>query len=289
MSKKDKKKSDKFIITNEDLKLINSKEGITELLRKKEFNVEKVLQYLQYEQELENLQGELIKLQQSIIDNNQKLLIIIEGRDAAGKGGLIQRFTKTLMPRFQRVVALPKPTDTERGQWYFQRYVHHLPTTGEIVFFDRSWYNRAVVEPVNGFCNQEQFDRFNEQVNDFEKMLIESGMMMVKFFLNVSKEEQADRFNERRTDPLKQWKIGPIDAKAQELWDRYSHYIELMMQNSHSEHAPWVVLQADSKKKTRLEAIRYLLNRIDYEGKDKAKISFTPNSEVLRLASEWDS
>lgn len=289
MAKKNKKKSSEFLLTEEDLRLINSKDGILELLGQKEYNLEKALETLRYEEELKALQGELIKLQQWAIDKQKRLLIIIEGRDAAGKGGTIQRFTKTLMPRFHRVVALSKPNEKELGEWYFQRFVHHLPTNGEIVFFDRSWYNRAVVEPVNGFCTKEQHEDFMKQVNDFEKMLIDSGLIMIKLFLNTSKEEQASRFNERKTNPQKQWKIGPVDAKAQDLWDRYSHYIERMLAQTHSKHAPWVVVQADNKKPTRLETIRYVLNSIDYEGKNLKRVSFEPNREIIRLAPEWNS
>ncbi len=281
-------KGRELLLSAEDLLMLNSKDGILELLRNQKYDIEKALDNLRYEEELAELQAEMAKLQQWIIDNNQKLLIIIEGRDAAGKGGLIQRFTRNLMPRNHRIVALPKPTPEQMGQWYFQRYIQHLPTQGEIVFFDRSWYNRAVVEPVNGFCTDEQYERFMEQVNQFEKMLIDSGLLLIKFQLEVSKKEQAKRLKERYSNPLKQWKLGPVDAKAQELWDKYSLYIDAKLQRTHSSHAPWVVIQADDKKSTRLEALRYVLNVIPYCDKSEVKnIDLEPNKSIVRLADEW--
>jgi polyphosphate kinase 2 len=274
-------------LSAEDLKHINSKDGIYELLNAKKYDLEKVLEKIRYKEELEALQAELVRLQNSMIEKGDKLLIIFEGRDAAGKGGAIQRFTKTLMPRHHRVVALPKPSDVELGQWYFQRYVNQLPTEGEIVLFDRSWYNRAVVEPVNGFCNKDQYERFMRQVNDFEKMLLESGLKIVKFWLDIDKDVQADRFKDRKEDPLKRWKISPVDAKAQELWDRYTHYQQKMFDQTNSEHCPWVILQANDKKKTRLEVIRYVLNKMEYDGKKQAEISLDPNLDIVHTVTEY--
>ena len=216
---------------------------------------------------LNALQVELVKLQNSIINNGARLVVVFEGRYAAGKGGVIHRFSQYLMPRYCRVVALPKPSDVECGQWYFQRYLSQFPTAGEIVLFDRSWYNRAVVEPVNGFCTEQQYALFMRQVNDVERMLIDSGIMIVKFWLDISEEEQVRRFKARRVSPLKQWKISPVDAQAQALWGQYSHYQEIMLKQSSCERSPWAVINGNDKKKARLEAIRYLLSSMRYEGK----------------------
>lgn len=277
MSKKDPLRK----ITEEELYRLNSTEGILELLKTKDFNLEKILKKLKYSENMEYLQAELIKLQNWMINSDKRVLIIFEGRDAAGKGGTIKRFTDGLMPRYHRVVALSKPTETEKGQWYFQRYVAQLPTADEIVLFDRSWYNRAVVEPVNGFCTEAQYDEFMLQVNDFEKMLVNDGIIIFKFWLDISKEEQEKRFNERRTDPLKQWKIGPVDARAQDLWEDYTRYRDQMLALSNSAHCPWVFVHADSKKKTRIECIKFVLNALDYTGKDESKISLKPDNEVI--------
>ena len=283
MSKKDKE----FALTEEDLKRINSKEGILEILKAKEYKLDKILNELEYLDEMDALVGELIKLQNWMINSNKRVLIIFEGRDAAGKGGTIQHFAENLMPRFHRVVALPKPTETEKGQWYFQRYINHLPTADEIVLFDRSWYNRAVVEPVNGFCTKEQYHQFILQVNEFERMLVDDGIIIFKFWLDISKEEQAKRFDDRRTDPLKQWKIGPVDAKAQDLWDNYTHYRDQMLNKTSSKICPWIFVKADSKKKTRLECIRYVLNALEYEGKETSSINLKPNEELIRIFQDW--
>jgi len=276
-------KQENFILSEEDLSRINSKDGILELLKSKDFDLEKVLKKLKYSENMEYLQEELIKLQNWMINSDKRLLIIFEGRDAAGKGGTIKRFTDGLMPRYHRLVALPKPTETEKGQWYFQRYVAQLPTADEIALFDRSWYNRAVVEPVNGFCSSAQYEQFMAQVNDFEKMLVNDGIYIFKFWLDISKEEQEKRFSERRTDPLKQWKIGPVDSKAQELWDDYTKYRDLMFKQTDSKHCPWIFVHADSKKKTRVECIKYVLNALDYDGKSDSKISLKPDKDVINL------
>ena len=221
-------------ITAEDLSRINSKSGLRHLLRDKKVDVKKIVRRLRYEEDLRALQVELVQMQRAIQDQNRRLAIVFEGRDAAGKGGAIQRFTQHLMPRGIRVVALPKPTDEERGQWYFRRYVQHLPNIGEIVFFDRSWYNRAVVEPVNGFCTEQQYERFLKQVPEFEHMIQEDGLELIKLWFDISKQEQAERFESRRDDPLKNWKISPVDEKAQELWDSYTHYAEEMFAHTHT-------------------------------------------------------
>jgi len=226
---------------------------------------------LEYEDELKKLQIELLKMQNHIKDTGQKVLMIFEGRDAAGKGGTIKRITEHLNPRGARVVALDKPSDTEKTQWYFQRYVHHLPSAGEIVLFDRSYYNRGGVEPVMEFCTHEEHKEFLHEVPEFEKMLINSDIKIFKFYFSVSKEEQEKRFNKRRTDPLKQYKLSPVDEKSQQLWDKYTIAKYSMLLASHTEHAPWTVIKSDNKKKARINCIKHILNNIDYPNKIKAK------------------
>ena len=225
-----------------------------------------------YEAQKYKLQIELLKLQHHIKATGQKLVIIFEGRDAAGKGGTIKRFMEHLNPRGARVVALEKPTDQERGQWYFQRYVQHLPTAGEIVLFDRSWYNRAVVERVMGFCTDEEYRMFMRQVPEFEKHLVESGIHLVKFWFSVSREEQRARFASRENDPLKQWKLSPIDKASLNKWDDYTLAKEAMFFNTDTAEAPWIVIKSDCKKRARLNAMRYVLNKMAYENKDSSQI-----------------
>lgn len=225
-----------------------------------------------YEAQKYKLQIELLKLQRHIKATGQKLVIIFEGRDAAGKGGTIKRFMEHLNPRGARVVALEKPTDQERGQWYFQRYVQHLPTAGEIVLFDRSWYNRAVVERVMGFCTDEEYRIFMRQVPEFEKHLVESGIHLVKFWFSVSREEQRARFASRENDPLKQWKLSPVDKASLNKWDDYTLAKEAMFFNTDTAEAPWIVIKSDCKKRARLNAMRYVLNKMAYENKDSSQI-----------------
>ena len=225
-----------------------------------------------YEAQKYKLQIELLKLQHHIKATGQKLVIIFEGRDAAGKGGTIKRFMEHLNPRGARVVALEKPTDQERGQWYFQRYVQHLPTAGEIVLFDRSWYNRAVVERVMGFCTDEEYRIFMRQVPEFEKHLVESGIHLVKFWFSVSREEQRARFASRENDPLKQWKLSPVDKASLNKWDDYTLAKEAMFFNTDTAEAPWIVIKSDCKKRARLNAMRYVLNKMAYENKDSSQI-----------------
>jgi len=226
---------------------------------------------LEYEEELQKLQIELLKLQKHIKDQGLKMLIIFEGRDAAGKGGTIKRITEHLNPRGARVVALNKPSDVEKTQWYFQRYVQHLPSGGEMVLFDRSWYNRAGVEPVMGFCTQEEHQEFLHEVPFFERRLVNSGIILIKLYFSVSKEEQAKRFKERETNPLKQYKLSPIDKFAQETWDKYTVAEYSMFMASHTESTPWTVIHSDNKKKARINCIKHILNQIDYPGKIKKK------------------
>ncbi|MFA9485931.1 polyphosphate kinase 2 [Moraxella haemolytica] len=225
-----------------------------------------------YESQKYKLQIELLKLQHHVKATGQRLIILFEGRDAAGKGGTIKRFMEHLNPRGARVVALEKPTEQEKGQWYFQRYVQHLPTAGEIVLFDRSWYNRAVVERVMGFCTDHEYQTFMRQVPEFEKHLIESGVQLVKFWFSVSREEQKARFASRENDPLKQWKLSPVDKASLNKWDDYTLAKEAMFFNTDTAESPWIVIKSDCKKRARLNAMRYVLNKLNYENKDAAQI-----------------
>jgi polyphosphate kinase 2 len=219
---------------------------------------------LEYEKELTTLQIELLKFQNHVKDKGLKVLMIFEGRDAAGKGGTIKRITEHLNPRGARVVALEKPSDTETTQWYFQRYTQHLPSAGEIVLFDRSWYNRGGVEPVMGFCTPEEHHEFLREVPEFEDMLVKSGITLLKFYSSVSKDEQNRRFKKRETDPLKQYKLSPVDKESQMLWDKYTIAKFSMLMASNTDHAPWTVIRSDNKKKARLNCMRHILNRVDY-------------------------
>jgi len=247
-----------------DLKNLNSKKGLQSLLRDKTVNVQKALRVVKYVKNLKRFQKELIKLHEHVIENNERVLVVFEGRDAAGKGGAIRRITERINPRHFRIVALPKPTEQEKTQWYFQRYINKFPMAGEIVFFDRSWYNRAVVEPVNGFCSKEEYDRFMKHVNDFESMITASGIKLVKIYMSISKEEQAKRFEEIKKDPLKQWKITAVDEKAQQLWDEYTEYKDVMFGHTNTKHAPWKIIKANRKTEARIAAIKYFLSQIDY-------------------------
>ena len=222
---------------------------------------------LDYEIELKNLQIELMKLQKHMRATGIRVLAIFEGRDAAGKGGTIKRITAFLNPRTTRVVALSKPSDTEVTQWYFQRYAPHLPAAGELVLFDRSWYNRAMVEPVMGFCTDEQHKRFLKDVPLFEQMLVKDGIILFKFYFSVSKEEQANRFESRKHDPLKQYKLSPVDNLAQELWDKYSVKKFQMLNESNRTLTPWTIIRSDNKKKARINCMKHILSNIDYENK----------------------
>ncbi|MBS0159067.1 MAG: polyphosphate kinase 2 [Nitrospira sp.] len=269
------------ILSEEDLRRVNTRRGLIQLIKSKSIDLEEVRKTLLYEQELRQLQVELVRLQRWVQADGQRIAILVEGRDAAGKGGTIRRFTEHLNPRAMRVVALPKPTDDERGQWYFQRYIRQLPNKGEIVFFDRSWYNRAVVEPVMGFCSKKEHQRFLQQVTEFEHMLYEDGVTIIKFWFSISKEEQAKRFEARRQNPLKQWKLSPVDEKAQEMWDSYTRYKEEMFGKTHTTFSPWIIVKANDKQAARLESLRYVLNLLPYKGKDEAQIRLTPDPNVI--------
>lgn len=235
---------------------------------------------LDYEVELHRLQIELMKYQKHIKDNGLRVLILFEGRDAAGKGGTIKRIMQHMNPRGARVVALEKPSDTEVTQWYFQRYVQHLPHAGEMVLFDRSWYNRAMVEPVMGFCTDEQNKRFLKDVPMFEEMLVKDGIILIKYFFSVSKEEQMKRFQSRQTDPLKQYKISPVDMQAQDLWDQYTVRKFQMLTESNRTLSPWTIIRSSNKKRARINCIKHLLSSIDYHDKIASE-HLTPDSEIV--------
>ena len=223
--------------------------------------------HIEYEIELKNLQIELMKLQKTMKANGDRILAIFEGRDAAGKGGTIKRITAFLNPRNVRVVALAKPSDTEATQWYFQRYVPHLPAAGELVLFDRSWYNRAMVEPVMGFCSDEQHKRFLKDVSLFEELLVKDGIKLFKFYFSVSKDEQARRFEARKTDLLKQYKLSPVDNLAQKYWDQYSVKKFQMLNESNRTMAPWTIIRSDVKKKARINCMKHILSNVAYNDK----------------------
>lgn len=269
------------VLTRDELSDLHSSREFIQLLRSKQLNVGKIKSAVHYEYELECLQIELVKMQRWVQDKKKRVAIIFEGRDAAGKGGTIRRFIEHLNPRAMRVVALPKPTEEEAGQWYFQRYMRQLPNRGEIVFFDRSWYNRAVVEPVNGFCSKAQYERFMRQVPEFEHMLVEDGVLLVKFWFSISKEVQLARFESRRHNPLKHWKLSPLDTKAQVLWDEYTKYKEAMFSRTHTTFSPWIIVRANNKRRARLESVRYVLSTIDYEGRGDGRVSLVPDPNIV--------
>lgn len=239
---------------------------------------------LEYESQLKDLQIELLKLQNHVKDKGLKILMIFEGRDAAGKGGTIKRITEHLNPRGARVVALDKPSDVEKTQWYFQRYTTHLPSAGEIVLFDRSWYNRGGVEPVMGFCTPQEHQEFLDEVSSFEKMLVNSGIIIFKFYFSVSKKEQAARFKQRKTDPLKQFKLSPVDAKSQDLWDKYTAVKHSMLRASHTGTSPWIIIRSDDKKKARINCIKHILSSIQYPR--KSSLDLKTSKKILSWGDE---
>jgi polyphosphate kinase 2 len=289
---------DRKIIEDEfkDLEVIDSskkvkhdsvkKNRVREKLEEKEEDGTKKVQIwvrqetLEYEKELTQLQIELLKFQNHVKDQGLKVLMLFEGRDAAGKGGTIKRITEHLNPRGARVVALEKPSDIERTQWYFQRYTQYLPSAGEIVLFDRSWYNRAGVEPVMGFCTTEEHHEFLREVPEFEKMIVKSGIILMKFYFSVSKKEQARRFKKREVDPLKQYKLSPVDKESQQLWDKYTIAKFSMLMSSNTELAPWMIIRSDDKKKARLNCIKYILNNVEYPEKTSGN-SFAIDEKIL--------
>jgi len=240
---------------------------------------------LEYEKELTTLQIELLKLQNHVKDKGLKILLIFEGRDAAGKGGTIKRITEHLNPRGARVIALEKPSDVEKTQWYFQRYTQYLPGAGEMVLFDRSWYNRAGVEPVMGFCSSGEHHEFLKEVPEFENMLVKSGIILYKFYFSVSKSEQKRRFDKRTVDPLKQYKLSPVDMESQKLWDKYTVAKFSMLMASNTDITPWTVVRSDNKKSARVECIKHILRRLEYSNKI-GKENFKPNKKIIKTGSE---
>ncbi|MEL7532913.1 MAG: polyphosphate kinase 2, partial [Bacteroidota bacterium] len=247
--------------TREHLLEAKTRDELIAIAKKNSIPIKKVLKKIKYEVELAKLQSEFVDLQKWIAENKMRVAIIFEGRDAAGKGGSIKRFKEHLNPRTSRVVALTKPTEVEKGQWYFRRYINVLPNPGEIVFFDRSWYNRAVVEPVMGFCSKKQYEKFMVQVPEFEHLLYEDNLKIIKFWFSISKEEQKNRFDDRLNNPLKRWKFSPVDMKGQELWDDYTYYKEQMFSKTHTNFSPWIIVKTNNKKAARLESMRYVLSQ----------------------------
>jgi polyphosphate kinase 2 len=239
----------------------------------------------EYEREKRRLQIQLLRLQGWVKDTGQQLVILFEGRDAAGKGGTIKRFTEHLNPRGASVVALDKPSEREQTQWYFQRYVQHLPAAGEIVLFDRSWYNRAGVERVMGYCTDEQYERFMRQAPEFERMLVDSGIHLVKFWFSVSRREQRTRFIVRRIDPVRQWKLSPTDLASLDRWDDYTAAKEAVFAVTDTDHAPWTVIKSNDKKRARLEALRYVLCSLPYDGKDESIVG-QPDPNIVVAAAD---
>jgi len=271
-------------IINPDYVLVgNKKMKFTELadqyVQLKNIKHKAVKKYLQ-EQALKPYQAELIKMQEYLEKNKKRMIVLFEGRDAAGKGGTIRRVTRYMNEKHYRVVALGKPSDVERTQWYFQRYTSQLPRGGEIVLFDRSWYNRAMVEPVFGFCTDEEYENFKKDVVDYEKSLVRNGTILVKIYLSISKDEQAKRFAKRQRDPLRQWKLSEIDLQAQDRWDEFTNMKYEMLKTSHTIYAPWTVIRSDDKFKARLNAMKVILNAIDYDGRDK-DLDFVPEEEIV--------
>ncbi len=258
-------KTKHYTLSSEDVDMLNTRFGMHALLRNKRLNLNKSLAEAKYIINLRRRQEELIKMQQWVIEGDKKVVVVCEGRDAAGKGGAIRRMTEHINPRNFNIVALHIPTEDEQKQWFFQRYINELPKPGEIVFFDRSWYNRAVVEPVNGFCTEKEYEVFMSQVNDFEKMLIQSDTYLIKFYFSITKKEQAKRFADMRKNPLKRWKMTAVDEQAQALWDDYSTYKKKMFEATHTDHAPWIIIDANQKASARLEAIEHLLKAIPFK------------------------
>jgi polyphosphate kinase 2 len=273
------------MLTQDLLSSFQRKSDFVNYLKQNKHNnpvFERALEKVAYENELLPLQAELVDFQRWVQKENKKIAIIFEGRDASGKGGTIKRFKEHLNPRAMRVVALNKPTEIERNQWYFNRYIKELPNAGEIVFFDRSWYNRAVVEPVMGFCTPEQYNRFIIQVPEFEHMLYESGTILIKFWFSVSKEEQKKRFEKRLNNPLKKWKFSPVDEKGQELWDEFTNYKNQMFSRTHNAFSPWIVIKANDKKQARLESIKYVLSLFDYDHKGENYKNLLPDPNIVQ-------
>ena len=259
----------------DDVPACTNSDPLPVLLKKKKA----IRKYLEAE-ELKPYQAELIKLQKHLEINKMKMIILFEGRDAAGKGGTIRRVTRYMNEKHYRVVALGKPTEEQRTQWYFQRYVEQFPHGGEIVLFDRSWYNRAMVEPVFGFCTPEEYRTFIEDTPSFEKTLVRNGIILIKLYFSVTKEEQRRRFERRKTDPLRQWKLSEVDLQAQERWDDFTNMKYEMLKHTHTTIAPWTIIRSDNKHLARLNVMRVILNSVQYEGRDEM-LDYVPDSNIV--------
>ena len=248
--------------------------------KSKKRSLSKAKQKRDYEQKLKPYQAELIKLQKHLEDTEQKMIILFEGRDAAGKGGTIRRVTRYMDEKHYRIVALGKPTEEQKTQWFYQKYVQHFPKAGEIVLFDRSWYNRAMVEQVFGFCTKREYEDFMNGVKGFENDLTRQGIILVKLYFSVSKDEQARRFERRKTDPLRQWKLSEIDMQAQEKWDEFTTTKYNMIKHTHSHRAPWTVIRSGDKQKARMEAIKVILNSVDYNSREEV-LNYALDPEIV--------
>jgi polyphosphate kinase 2 len=277
MSQKSLNKS----FSEEDFLQIKTRKDLVKIAKSRGVDISDAMTNYRYLEELAQLQSEMVNIQQWVARHQHRVAVIFEGRDASGKGGAIKRFKEHLNPRSSRVVALAKPTPVEQGQWYFRRYIKQLPNPGELVFFDRSWYNRAVVEPVIGFCTKEQYQKFMVQVSEFEHLLYEDNVKLIKFWFSISKEEQKKRFDSRLNNPLKQWKFSPVDLKGQELWDDYTQYKEQMFSKTHTNFSPWMMVKTNQKREARLESMRYVLSQFDYDGKGESGIPLFPDPNVI--------
>ena len=271
-------------IKNPDYVLVGNKKVkfddlVNEYISLKKLKNKAVTKYSS-EQMLKPYQAELIKMQEYLEKSQTRMIVLFEGRDAAGKGGTIRRVTRYMNEKHYRVVALGKPSDVQKTQWYFQRYTEQLPRGGEIVLFDRSWYNRAMVEPVFGFCTDEEYENFKKDVVEYEKSLVRNGTILVKIYLSISKEEQAKRFAKRQRDPLRQWKLSEIDMQAQERWDDFTKMKYEMLKHTHTIYAPWSVIRSDDKFKARLNAMKVILNAVNYEGRDES-LDFVPENGIV--------
>jgi len=260
-------------------KKVKFEELVDEYVVLKKLNKKAIRKY-KMEKALKPYQAELIKMQEFLEKHNKRMVVLFEGRDAAGKGGTIRRVTRYMNEKHYRVVALGKPSDVQKTQWYFQRYTEQLPRGGEIVLFDRSWYNRAMVEPVFGFCTEEEYENFKKDVVDYEKALVRNGTILVKIYLSISKEEQAKRFAKRQRDPLRQWKLSEIDLQAQDKWDEFTQMKYEMLKTTHSIYAPWTVIRSDDKFKARLNAMKVILNAVDYDKRNE-ELDFVPDGSIV--------
>ena len=267
--------------TSDQLLNAKSRKDLIQIAEENNFSLDNALKKLKYETELQKLQSELVNLQQWIRQKKLRVAVLFEGRDASGKGGSIKRFKEHLNPRNSRVVALTKPTSVEKEQWYFRRYIKALPNAGELVFFDRSWYNRAVVEPVMGFCTKEQYQKFMTQVPEFEHLLYEDRLILIKFWFSISKEEQKKRFDSRLKNKLKEWKFSPVDHKGQELWDSYTHHKEEMFSKTHNGFSPWIIVKTNDNKTARLESMRYVLSQLNKQKKGDSGIPLSPDPNII--------